>query len=66
MPRTVGLLLPCCHTTTSGRIRPLCQPLRVAFLPAIYEYRQRSRFLACKQGKRELHEYIQERRILAL
>ncbi|POM78201.1 LOW QUALITY PROTEIN: Gag protein [Phytophthora palmivora] len=43
----------------------LCQPLRVAFLPAIYEYRQRSRFLACKQGKRELHEYIQEMRVLA-
>ncbi|POM69143.1 Gag protein [Phytophthora palmivora] len=36
-----------------------------AFLPANYEYRQRSRFLACKQGKRELHEYIQEMRVLA-
>ncbi|POM59153.1 Gag protein, partial [Phytophthora palmivora] len=35
------------------------------FLPANYEYRQRSRFLACKQGKRELHEYIQEMRVLA-
>ncbi|POM69526.1 Pol protein [Phytophthora palmivora] len=34
-------------------------------LPANYEYRQRSRFVACKQGKRELHEYIQEMRVLA-
>ncbi|POM81642.1 Gag protein [Phytophthora palmivora] len=42
----------------------LCQQLRAAFLPANYEYRQRSRFLACKQGKRELHEYIQEMRVL--
>ncbi|POM76747.1 LOW QUALITY PROTEIN: Pol protein [Phytophthora palmivora] len=39
--------------------------LRAAFLPANYEYRQRSPFLACKQGKRELHEYIQEMRVLA-
>uniref|UniRef100_H3H3J4 Retrotransposon gag domain-containing protein n=1 Tax=Phytophthora ramorum TaxID=164328 RepID=H3H3J4_PHYRM len=38
--------------------------LRAAFLPANYEYRQRSRFLACKQGRRELHEYIQEMREL--
>ncbi|POM75431.1 Gag protein [Phytophthora palmivora] len=36
-----------------------------AFLPANYEYRQRSRFLAYKQGKRELHEYVQEMRVLA-
>ncbi|POM58772.1 Gag protein [Phytophthora palmivora] len=28
--------------------------------------RERSRFLACKQGKRELHEYIQEMRVLAV
>ncbi|POM58858.1 Gag protein [Phytophthora palmivora] len=42
----------------------LCQQLRAAFLPANYEYRQRSRFLACKQGKRELYEYIQEMRVL--
>ncbi|POM71782.1 Gag protein [Phytophthora palmivora] len=41
----------------------LCQQLRAAFLPANYEYRQCSRFLACKQGKRELHEYIQEMRV---
>ncbi|KAG2776585.1 hypothetical protein PC116_g28012 [Phytophthora cactorum] len=40
----------------------LCEQLRAAFLPANYEYRQRSRFLSCKQGKRELHEYIQEMR----
>ncbi|POM77383.1 Gag protein, partial [Phytophthora palmivora] len=39
--------------------------LKAAFLPANYEYRQRSRFLACKQGKHELHEYIQEMRVLA-
>uniref|UniRef100_H3GQN2 Reverse transcriptase domain-containing protein n=1 Tax=Phytophthora ramorum TaxID=164328 RepID=H3GQN2_PHYRM len=42
----------------------LCEQLRAAFLPANYEYRQRSRFLACKQGRRELHEYIQEMREL--
>ncbi|POM58753.1 LOW QUALITY PROTEIN: Gag protein, partial [Phytophthora palmivora] len=36
-----------------------------AFLPANYEYRQRSHFLVCKQGKRELNEYIQEMRVLA-
>ncbi|OWZ18625.1 LOW QUALITY PROTEIN: Retroelement [Phytophthora megakarya] len=41
------------------------EQLRTAFLLANYEYRQRSRFLACKQGKRELHEYIQEMRVLA-
>ncbi|POM64994.1 Gag protein [Phytophthora palmivora] len=39
--------------------------LRAAFIPANYEYLQRSRFLACKQGKRELHEYTQEMRVLA-
>ncbi|KAG3180386.1 hypothetical protein PC128_g15610 [Phytophthora cactorum] len=42
----------------------LCEHLRAAFLPANYEYRQRPRFLSCKQGKRELHEYIQEMREL--
>ncbi|POM60123.1 Gag protein [Phytophthora palmivora] len=41
-----------CFTTWAQ----LCQQLRAAFLPANYEYRQRSRFLACKQGKRELRE----------
>ncbi|POM74539.1 Pol protein [Phytophthora palmivora] len=45
--------------------KPLRLNLRAAFLPANYEYRQRSRFLACKQGKRELHEYIQEMQVLA-
>ncbi|POM69411.1 LOW QUALITY PROTEIN: Gag protein [Phytophthora palmivora] len=40
----------------------LYQQLRAAFLPANYEYRQRSHFLA---WKRELHEYIQEMRVLA-
>ncbi|POM72524.1 Gag protein [Phytophthora palmivora] len=45
--------------------KPLRLKLRAAFLPANYEYRQRSRFLACKQGKYELHEYIQEMRVLA-
>ncbi|POM79710.1 Gag protein [Phytophthora palmivora] len=52
---------PGCFTTWAQ----LCQQLRAAFLPANYEYRQRSCFLACKQGKRELHEYIQEMRVLA-
>ncbi|ETP37888.1 hypothetical protein F442_14352 [Phytophthora nicotianae P10297] len=42
----------------------LCEQLQAAFLPANYEYRKRSRFLSCKQGKRELHEYIQEMREL--
>ncbi|POM59258.1 Gag protein [Phytophthora palmivora] len=51
---------PDCFTTWDQ----LCEQLRSTFLPANYEYRQRSRFLACKQGKRELHEYIQEMRIL--
>ncbi|POM77005.1 Gag protein, partial [Phytophthora palmivora] len=52
---------PGCFTTW---VQP-CQQLRAAFLPANYEYRQRSRFLAYKQGKRELHEYIHEMRVLA-
>ncbi|OWZ17721.1 Gag Polyprotein [Phytophthora megakarya] len=43
----------------------LCERLRAAFLSANYEYRQRSRFLACKQGKRELHEYTQKMDVLA-
>ncbi|POM68665.1 Gag protein [Phytophthora palmivora] len=43
---------PGCFTTWAQ----LCQQLRAAFLPANYECRQRSRFLACKQGKRDLHE----------
>ncbi|POM66065.1 Gag protein [Phytophthora palmivora] len=38
---------------------------RSRLLPANYEYHQRSRFLACTQGKRELHEYIQEMQVLA-
>ncbi|KAG3063316.1 hypothetical protein PI124_g22704 [Phytophthora idaei] len=42
----------------------LCEQFRAAFLPANYEYRQRSHFLSCKQGKRLLHEYIQEMREL--
>ncbi|POM79188.1 LOW QUALITY PROTEIN: Gag protein [Phytophthora palmivora] len=52
---------PRCFTTWVQ----LCQQLTAAFLPANCEYRQRSRFLACKQRKRELHEYIQEMRVLA-
>ncbi|POM60553.1 Gag protein [Phytophthora palmivora] len=52
---------PGCFTTWAQ----LCQQLRAAFLPVNYEYRQRSCFLACKLGKRELHEYIQEMRVLA-
>ncbi|KAG3099115.1 hypothetical protein PI125_g15124 [Phytophthora idaei] len=42
----------------------LCEQLRAAFLPANYECRQRSRFLSCKQGNHQLHEYIQEMREL--
>ncbi|KAI9998541.1 hypothetical protein PInf_002932 [Phytophthora infestans] len=42
----------------------LCEQLRAAFLPANNEFHQRSRFLACKQGKRELQEYAQEIRTL--
>ncbi|POM66773.1 Gag protein [Phytophthora palmivora] len=34
-------------------------------LQANYEYHQRSRFLACKKGKRELHKYIQVMRIFS-
>ncbi|POM63555.1 Gag protein [Phytophthora palmivora] len=49
-----------CFTTWAQ----LCQQLRAAFLSANYEYCQRLRFLACKQGKREPHEYIQEMRVL--
>ncbi|POM75285.1 LOW QUALITY PROTEIN: Gag protein [Phytophthora palmivora] len=44
---------PGCFTTWAQ----LCEQLRAAFLPANYKYRQCSRFLACKQGKREVHEY---------
>ncbi|KAI9991266.1 hypothetical protein PInf_018902 [Phytophthora infestans] len=42
----------------------LFEQLRAARLPANNEFRQRSRFLACKQGKRELQEYAQEMRTL--
>ncbi|POM62105.1 putative Polyprotein [Phytophthora palmivora] len=52
---------PGCFTTWAR----LYVQLRTAFLLANYEYRQRSRFLACKQWKRELHEYIPEMRVLA-
>ncbi|POM71095.1 LOW QUALITY PROTEIN: Gag protein [Phytophthora palmivora] len=44
---------------------PGCFTTWAQLLEPNYEYRQRSRFLACKQGKRELHEYIQEMRVLA-
>ncbi|POM72493.1 Gag protein, partial [Phytophthora palmivora] len=50
-----------CFTTWAQ----MCRQLRAVSLPANYEYHQRSRFLACKQGKRKLHEYIQEMRVLA-
>ncbi|POM59014.1 Gag protein [Phytophthora palmivora] len=52
---------PVCFTTWAQ----LCEHLRAAFFPVNYECRQRSSFLACKQGKRELHEYIQEMRVPA-
>lgn len=38
--------------------------LALTFQPPNSAYRYRSRFLACKQGKRELHEYVQELRTL--
>ncbi|KAI9986800.1 hypothetical protein PInf_025761 [Phytophthora infestans] len=38
----------------------LGEQLRAAFLPTNNAFRQRSRFLACKQGKRELQECAQE------
>ncbi|POM62239.1 Gag protein [Phytophthora palmivora] len=52
---------PDCFTTWAQ----VCEHLRTAFLPANYEYRQRSHFLACKQGEREQHECIQEMRVFA-
>ncbi|ETO66085.1 hypothetical protein F444_16660, partial [Phytophthora nicotianae P1976] len=58
--RTRGRRSPGCFTSWAQ----LCEQIRAAFLPANYEYRQRSRFLSCKQGKRDLHEYIQEMREL--
>ncbi|POM61911.1 Gag protein [Phytophthora palmivora] len=45
--------------------RQLCERLQTGFLLANYEYRQRSRFLACKQEKLELFEYTQKMRVLA-
>ncbi|KAI9995966.1 hypothetical protein PInf_013144 [Phytophthora infestans] len=45
-------------------MKRLCEQLRAVFLPANNEFRQRSRFLACKQGKCELQEYVQEMRTL--
>ncbi|POM81731.1 Gag protein [Phytophthora palmivora] len=51
---------PGCFTTWDQ----LCDQLIAAFLPGNYEYRQRSRLLSCKPGKRELHEYIQEMWVL--
>ncbi|POM70667.1 Gag protein [Phytophthora palmivora] len=41
------------------------QPGISSFLLANYEYHQGSRFLACKQGNRGMHEYIQEMQVLA-
>ncbi|KAJ8523769.1 hypothetical protein ON010_g17349 [Phytophthora cinnamomi] len=55
------------ETTTPGCFASwaqLCEQQRATFLPANYEYRQRSCFIACKQGRRELHEHIQEMRVL--
>lgn len=58
---TMETTSPGCFTSYTQ----LVEQLRAAFLPANIEYRQRSRFLACKQGRRELHEYVQEMRVLA-
>ncbi|POM81795.1 Gag protein [Phytophthora palmivora] len=48
--------------TTWAQLR---EQLSAAFHPTNYECHQRSRFLVCKQGKCEMHEYIQEMRALA-
>ena len=40
------------------------QEIEAAFQPPKCEFRQRSKFLALKQGKRDLHEYVQEARYL--
>ncbi|POM78272.1 LOW QUALITY PROTEIN: Pol protein [Phytophthora palmivora] len=50
------------RSDNAGLFHNLGSALRAAFLPANFEYRQRSRFLAWKC---ELHEYIQEMRVLA-
>ncbi|OQR89368.1 hypothetical protein THRCLA_22703 [Thraustotheca clavata] len=39
--------------------------LKTTFLPPNSDFRHRTRFLACKQGKRSLREFIQELRFLA-
>ncbi len=41
------------------------EELRKAFLPPNVDFRQRARFLACKQGKRSLHPNVQELREIA-
>ncbi|POM58844.1 Gag protein [Phytophthora palmivora] len=56
------------EATTLGCFTPwaqLCEQLRAAFLSSNYGHQHRSRFLVCKQGERELHEYIQDVRVLA-
>jgi hypothetical protein len=40
------------------------QEIEAAFQPPKCEFRQRSKFLALKQGKRDLHAYVQEARYL--
>ena len=40
------------------------EELEDAFQPPKCEFRQRARFLAIKQGKRDLHDYVQEARYL--
>ena len=45
-------------------LRDFKHDLEEAFQPPKCEFRQRARFLAIKQGKRDLHDYVQEARYL--
>jgi hypothetical protein len=42
----------------------LKREMQIAFQPPNVAYRQRARFLSLKQGKKELHEYVEEVRLL--
>ena len=43
----------------------LCKELEKVFLPPDLEHRNRSKFLACRQGKRSIMAFVQELRSLA-
>ncbi|POM67632.1 Gag protein [Phytophthora palmivora] len=53
------------EATTPGCFTTWAQLLELPFSRRTMSSRQRSRFLACKQGKREVHVYIQGMRVLA-